>query len=150
MLKINDLIVAFKTENGELTAVKGVSLDVAAGETLALVGESGCGKTVLCKSMLKILCERGNIKQGEILLEERNLVPLTEEEMIHHRGSGIAMVFQDPMTSLDPTMPVGEQIAVIITQQGHFQSVMLHRNPTFRGFKLDSLFIIRTGRGNVK
>lgn len=119
MLKINDLIVAFETENGELTAVKGVSLDVAAGETLALVGESGCGKTVLCKSMLKILCERGNIKQGEILLEERNLVPLTEEEMIPYRGSGIAMVFQDPMTSLDPTMPVGEQIAemVMIAEQ---------------------------------
>lgn len=119
MLKINDLIVAFETENGELTAVKGVSLEVAAGETLALVGESGCGKTVLCKSMLKILCERGNIEQGEILLEERNLVPLTEEEMIPYRGSGIAMVFQDPMTSLDPTMPVGEQIAemVMIAEQ---------------------------------
>lgn len=114
MLKINDLIVAFETENGELTAVKGVSLNVAAGETLALVGESGCGKTVLCKSMLKILCERGNIKQGEILLEDRNLVPLTEEEMILYRGSGIAMVFQDPMTSLDPTMPVGEQIAEMV------------------------------------
>lgn len=111
MLKINDLIVAFETERGELNAVKGVSLTLHPGETLALVGESGCGKTVLCKSMLKILCERGNIKQGEILLDGKNLVPLPEEEMLPYRGSEIAMVFQDPMTSLDPTMPVGEQIA---------------------------------------
>lgn len=114
MLKINDLVVAFETENGELTAVKGVSMELAPGETLALVGESGCGKTVLCKSMLKILCERGNIKEGEILLEGTDLVPLRETEMIPLRGSGIAMVFQDPMTSLDPTMPVGRQIAEVI------------------------------------
>lgn len=114
MLTINDLIVAFETEQGELTAVKGVSLELAEGETLALVGESGCGKTVLCKSMLKILCEKGNIKQGEILLEGKNLVPLQEEEMIAYRGSEIAMVFQDPMTSLNPTMTVGNQIAEMI------------------------------------
>ncbi len=114
MLTINDLVVAFESEQGELTAVKGVSLSLAQGETLALVGESGCGKTVLCKSMLKILCERGNIKQGEILLEGTDLVPLHEEEMIPYRGSEIAMVFQDPMTSLDPTMPVGLQIAEMI------------------------------------
>lgn len=116
MLTINDLIVAFETETGELTAVKGVSLSLEPGETLALVGESGCGKTVLCKSMLKILCERGNIKQGEILLEGKDLVPLQEKEMIPYRGSEIAMVFQDPMTSLDPTMPVGRQIAEVIEQ----------------------------------
>ena len=114
MLTINDLIVAFETDTGELTAVKGVSLSLAPGETLALVGESGCGKTVLCKSMLKILCERGNIKQGEILLEGKDLVPLQESEMIPYRGGGIAMVFQDPMTSLDPTMSVGAQIAEMI------------------------------------
>ena len=114
MLKINDLIVAFETETGQLTAVKGVSLELGPGETLALVGESGCGKTVLCKSMLKILCQRGNIKQGEILLEGTDLVPLQEAEMIPYRGSEIAMVFQDPMTSLDPTMSVGDQIAEMI------------------------------------
>lgn len=114
MLTINDLIVAFETETGELTAVKGVSLSLAPGETLALVGESGCGKTVLCKSMLKILCARGNIKQGEILLEGKDLVPLQEKDMIPYRGSEIAMVFQDPMTSLDPTMPVGRQIAEVV------------------------------------
>lgn len=111
ILTINNLIVAFETSQGELTAVKGVSLSLAQGETLALVGESGCGKTVLCKSMLKILCERGRIKEGEILLSGQDLVPLGEKEMVPCRGREVAMVFQDPMSSLDPTMPVGRQIA---------------------------------------
>lgn len=111
ILTINNLIVAFETPQGELTAVKGVSLSLAKGETLALVGESGCGKTVLCKSMLKILCERGRIKEGEILLSGQDLVPLEEKEMVPCRGRDVAMIFQDPMSSLDPTMPVGRQIA---------------------------------------
>lgn len=111
ILTINNLIVAFETSQGEMTAVKGVSLSLAKGETLALVGESGCGKTVLCKSMLKILCERGRIKEGEILLSGQDLVPLEEKEMVPCRGRDVAMIFQDPMSSLDPTMPVGRQIA---------------------------------------
>ncbi|MCQ4636744.1 ABC transporter ATP-binding protein [Anaerovorax odorimutans] len=111
ILTINNLIVAFETPQGELTAVKGVSLSLAQGETLALVGESGCGKTVLCKSMLKILCERGRIKEGEILLSGQDLVPFGEKEMVPYRGRDVAMIFQDPMSSLDPTMSVGRQIA---------------------------------------
>lgn len=114
LLKINNLIVSFENPAGELTAVKGVSLSLDKGQTLALVGESGCGKTVLCKSMLKILCERGRIKQGEILLDEEDMIPLTEEKMQTRRGGEIAMVFQDPMTSLDPAFSVGEQIAEVL------------------------------------
>ena len=114
LLKINNLIVGFENPQGELTAVKGVSLALDKGETLALVGESGCGKTVLCKSMLKILCEKGRIRQGEILLEGKNLIPVTEREMTALRGGDIAMVFQDPMTSLDPAFSVGEQIAEVL------------------------------------
>lgn len=114
LLKINNLIVSFENPAGELTAVKGISLSLDKGQTLALVGESGCGKTVLCKSMLKILCERGRIKQGEILLDEEDMIPLTEEEMQTRRGGEIAMVFQDPMTSLDPAFSVGEQIAEVL------------------------------------
>lgn len=114
LLKINNLIVSFENPAGELTAVKGVSLGLDRGETLALVGESGCGKTVLCKSMLKILCDRGRIRQGSILLGEEDLIPLAEEEMQALRGSEIAMVFQDPMTSLDPAFSVGEQIAEVL------------------------------------
>ena len=114
LLKINNLIVSFENPAGELTAVKGVSLSLDKGETLALVGESGCGKTVLCKSMLKILCDKGNIRQGEILLESSDLVPLTEEEMQARRGGDISMIFQDPMMSLDPAFSVGEQIAEVL------------------------------------
>lgn len=128
LLTINDLTVAFETPHGELTAVKGVSLSLAPGETLALVGESGCGKTVLCKSMLKILCEKGSVKKGEILLDGQDLVPLGEEEMIPCRGKEIAMVFQDPMTSLDPTMSVGKQIAEMISgPDAREQAVQLMR-----------------------
>lgn len=114
LLAINNLIVSFETPQGELTAVKGVSLKLGEGETLALVGESGCGKTVLCKSMLKILCERGRIRDGEILLRGKDLIPVTETEMQQYRGGGVAMVFQDPMTSLDPAFSVGEQIAEVL------------------------------------
>ena len=114
LLKINNLIVSFENPNGELTAVKGVSLHLDKGETLALVGESGCGKTVLCKSMLKILCDKGRIRQGEIMLGEENLILLTEEEMQARRGGEISMIFQDPMTSLDPAFSVGEQIAEVL------------------------------------
>jgi len=114
LLKINNLIVSFENPAGELTAVKGVSLSLDAGETLALVGESGCGKTVLCKSMLKILCDKGRIRQGEILLADSDLVPLTEEEMQARRGGEISMIFQDPMTSLDPAFCVGDQIAEVL------------------------------------
>lgn len=114
ILKINNLIVSFENPEGELTAVKGVSLSLNAGETLALVGESGCGKTVLCKSMLKILCDKGRIRQGEIMLDGENLVPLSETKMQDKRGADIAMVFQDPMTSLDPAFSVGEQIAEVL------------------------------------
>lgn len=118
LLKINNLIVSFENPAGELTAVKGVSLSLAAGQTLALVGESGCGKTVLCKSMLHILCNKGRVKQGEILLGGQKLTELSEREMVPVRGGRIAMVFQDPMTALDPAFSVGEQIAEVVRIHG--------------------------------
>lgn len=120
ILKINNLIVGFENPEGELTAVKGVSLALKAGETLALVGESGCGKTVLCKSMLQILCSKGSIRQGEILLEGKDLTGLSEKQSMAYRGGEIAMIFQDPMTSLDPTMTVGKQIAEVLQIHGQW------------------------------
>lgn len=116
ILSIENLTVAFRQEEGDLVAVNGVSLSLPRGETLALVGESGCGKTVLCKSMLGILCEKGEIRQGAIRLEGRDLVCCSEEEHERLRGKEIAMVFQDPMASLNPTVSVGEQVAEVVRQ----------------------------------
>ena len=117
-LTINNLTVSFETPGGKLTAVKDVSLHLAGGETLALVGESGCGKTVLCKSMLKILCSRGRIEKGKILLDGEDLTAASERQMPSYRGGSIAMVFQDPMLSLDPAFSVGEQIAEVLKVHG--------------------------------
>lgn len=114
LLQINNLTVAFRTEHGEQQAVKGVSLSLYQGETLALVGESGCGKTVLCKTMLKLLCNRAMVTGGETLLEGKNITSLTETEMEGIRGSELSMIFQDPMTSLNPTISIGKQIMEVI------------------------------------
>ena len=94
----------------ESTAVKDVSLELHKGEILALVGESGCGKTVLCKSILGILCDKARILSGEVNFGGTNLLTLGEKELRGYRGGKISMVFQDPMTSLNPTMTIGKQI----------------------------------------
>lgn len=110
VLTIKNLTVAFE-DSPDGAAVKSVDLTLRRGEILALVGESGCGKTVLCKSILGILCEKGRIRSGEILFDGTDLLNLTEKQMQKYRGGRISMVFQDPMTSLNPTICVGEQIA---------------------------------------
>ena len=120
VLTIKDLKVAFEGPEGDNTVLKGVDLTLKRGELLALVGESGCGKTVLCKTMLGILCERGRIRSGEILLGSDNLLQKSEKELRKYRGGEIAMVFQDPMTSLNPTVCIGEQIAEVVRRHREF------------------------------
>jgi oligopeptide transport system ATP-binding protein len=112
ILQVKDLQISFSTYAGEVEAVRGVSFDLRRGETLAIVGESGSGKTVTAKSLMRLLPEANTlIKDGEVIFEGENLLTLSEQRMQKIRGSKIAMVFQDPMTSLDPTMRVGKQIA---------------------------------------
>src|ERR687886_2351449 len=111
ILEVRDLQVSFRTYAGEVQAVRGVSFDLRRGETLAIVGESGSGKSVTAKSIMRLLPEANSfIKGGEILFEEQDLLKLSERRMQEIRGPKKAMVFQDPMTSLDPTMRVGRQI----------------------------------------
>src|SRR3712207_3539718 len=111
ILRVKDLRVSFSTYGGEVQAVRGASFELRRGETLAIVGESGSGKTVTAKSIMRLLPEANSIiGGGEILFEGRDLLKLSEKQMQTIRGSKIAMVFQDPMTSLDPTMRVGRQI----------------------------------------
>jgi oligopeptide transport system ATP-binding protein len=111
ILQVLDLQISFSTYAGEVEAVRGISFDLRQGETLAIVGESGSGKTVTAKSLMRLLPEANTlIKGGEAIFEGEDLLKLSEQRMQKIRGSKIAMVFQDPMTSLDPTMRVGKQI----------------------------------------
>ncbi|MGX9755149.1 ABC transporter ATP-binding protein [Clostridioides difficile] len=119
LLEVNNLSVSFKIEEGEVQAVRDVSFTLNKGETLAIVGESGCGKSVLCKSLMKILPYNGYIKNGEVLLKSKDLVKKSEKEMEDIRGRDISMIFQDPMTSLNPTISIGKQITeAIVIHQG--------------------------------
>lgn len=119
LLEVKNLVVNFETEYGRVQAVRDVSLSLEKGETLAIVGESGCGKSVLCKSMLRILTKTGVIASGEVHLEGKDLAKLSQKEMDKIRGKDISMIFQDPMTSLNPTLSIGKQImeAVFIHQK---------------------------------
>jgi oligopeptide transport system ATP-binding protein len=111
LLEVRDLQVSFSTYAGEVQAVRGVSFDLRRGETLAIVGESGSGKSVTAKSIMRLNPEANTmIKGGEILFEGQDILKLSEKRMQDIRGPKIAMVFQDPMTSLDPTMRIGRQI----------------------------------------
>lgn len=110
LLEVNDLHVSFKVHGGRVNAVRGVNFDLHEGETLAIVGESGSGKSVCTKTVMGIIAKNGQIDGGEILLEGRDIAAMKEKELEKMRGKEIAMIFQDPMTSLNPTMKIGKQI----------------------------------------
>ena len=111
LLEVKDLRVAFHTYAGKIQAVRGVNFEVKKGEILAVVGESGCGKSVTAKTIMRLNpCPPCEIEQGEILFENQDLTKLPLKEMRKLRGKKIGMIFQDPMTSLDPTKQVGSQI----------------------------------------
>ena len=120
LLEIKDLVTAFKTDEGILSAVDGVSMSIEEGQTLAVVGESGCGKTVTARSVLKLIdMPPGRFEAGQILWQGRDLLPLSSKAMDEVRSREIGMVFQEPMTSLNPIYRVGEQIG---------EAVRSHRN----------------------
>src|ERR671912_2518415 len=111
ILEVKDLQISFSTYAGEVQAVRGVTFDLRRGETLAIVGESGSGKSVTARSIMRLNPEANTIvRGGEILFDGRDILKLSERQMQSIRGPRIAMVFQDPMTSLDPTMRIGRQI----------------------------------------
>jgi len=111
LLEVKNLQTQFLTSAGVVRAVDGVSYDINEGETVALVGESGCGKSVSALSIMRLVAEpAGRIVGGEILFKGRDLLKLTEEEMRDVRGRDIAMVFQEPMTSLNPVLTIGRQL----------------------------------------
>lgn len=111
ILEVKDLHVSFKTYKGEVKAVRGVDFHLNKGETIAIVGESGCGKSVTSQTIMRLIPNPpGVIKQGEIIFEGTDLTKASEKQMEKIRGSEISMIFQDPMTSLNPTLTIGTQI----------------------------------------
>ena len=112
ILQVRDLHTQFDTLDGVVRAVDGLSFELARGETLGIVGESGCGKSVTALSILRLIpSETGRIASGSIRFEDEELTVLSEEAMKRLRGHRISMIFQEPMTSLNPVLTVGTQIA---------------------------------------
>ena len=114
ILSIENLRIHFETFAGEVQAIRGVNLKLQKGETLALVGESGSGKSVTAKSVMKLLSNNAIVKEGTITFKGENILEKSERDMQSIRGKKIAMIFQDPMTSLDTTMKIGKQITEVI------------------------------------
>ncbi len=110
LLAVDDLRVQFWTYGGTVYAVNGISFDLAAGETLGIVGESGCGKSVTALALLGLLPRAGRVKSGRALMDGRDLLQLSDRELRRLRGRQIAMIFQDPMTSLNPVLTIGRQL----------------------------------------
>ncbi len=135
ILEVRNLTTSLRTERGRVTAVQGVSFHVEKGEILGLVGESGCGKSVTSQSIMRLYDEKRTVKySGEILLDGENLLALPERDMRRIRGSRIAMVFQDSLSSLNPVFTCGDQIA---------ESIRIHRGFTRAEAKREAVDMLR-------
>ena len=134
LLEVKNLATHFPTREGLVRAVDGVSFHLNRGELLGLVGESGCGKSMTALSVMRLVPPPGKITAGEILFEGRNLLKLSNREMRDVRGDDIAMIFQDPMTSLNPVFTVGEQIA---------EALRLHRRLSHRDARAGAIAAMR-------
>jgi oligopeptide/dipeptide ABC transporter ATP-binding protein len=116
LLEVSDLRTHFKTREGEVHAVDGVSFELDSGQTLGIVGESGCGKSVTAQSIMGLIQPPGKIIGGSVMFDGREMVGRKESELENIRGREIAMIFQDPMTSLNPTLRIGTQITEVLTR----------------------------------
>ena len=134
LLEVRNLETHFPTRAGLVRAVNGVSFHLGRGELLGLVGESGCGKSITALSIMRLIAPPGRIVGGEIIFDGTNLLKLSEEDMRQIRGDDIAMIFQDPMTSLNPVFKVGEQIA---------EALRLHRKLSRRDARVAAIDAMR-------
>ena len=114
LLEVSHLYTSFFSDKGEIRAVEDVSFAIEPGQTLALVGESGCGKSVTALSIMQLLDYPGKVVGGKIMFKGRDLLPLPNSEMRKVRGNHISMVFQEPMTSLNPVFTIGDQIGEVL------------------------------------
>jgi peptide/nickel transport system ATP-binding protein len=118
LLEVEDLTVQFFNETGHVTVVDHIDFKVNKGESLGIVGESGCGKSVTSLSIMRLLSKNGRVTEGKIKLDGEDLLDLNEKGMRNIRGNQIAMIFQEPMTSLNPVLTVGKQIAEVLVLHG--------------------------------
>ena len=116
LLKIENLSVGIKSPAGKVQAVLDVSFELHPGEVLAIVGESGCGKSMLCKTIMKLLPKSAKIEGGKIIANGVDITDYSDKDMRKLRGKLFSMIFQDPMTALNPTIPIGKQIAVKVVR----------------------------------
>ncbi|HAV19379.1 MAG TPA: peptide ABC transporter ATP-binding protein, partial [Erysipelotrichaceae bacterium] len=121
LLDVENLHTSFFTDNGEVKAVNGISFKLEKGKTLGIVGESGSGKSVTAYSIMQILAETGRVTEGKVLFKGDNILDYSESEMQKFRGEKISIIFQDPMTSLNPVFTVGYQLE---------EAILLHTNKT--------------------
>src|ERR1051325_6888628 len=141
LLNVKNLCVSFFTPEGEVRAVDGVSFEIGEGKTLGLVGESGCGKSVTSLSIMRLIpSPPGQIVGGEILYRGRDLLKLNKEEMRKIRGNEISMIFQEPMTSLNPVFTVGNQIG---------EAIRLHQGLGKRETRQKTIEMLRLDRKSV-
>ena len=117
-LHVKNLTISFRTSNGKVQAVRGIDFDLAKGETLAIVGESGSGKSVTSKAILGILAGNSIVEGGEIIYDGKDLLKIPEDEFHKIRGDKIAMIFQDPMSSLNPIIKIGKQLTEAMLLKG--------------------------------
>src|SRR5574344_25517 len=118
MLDVRNLRISFRTNNGTVKAVRGINFELYKGETLAIVGESGSGKSVTSRAILGIQAPNKIVEGGEIIYDGKDLLKITEDDFHEIRGSKISMIFQDPMSSLDPIMRIGKQLTEAMILKG--------------------------------
>jgi peptide/nickel transport system ATP-binding protein len=134
LLEVKDLRTSFRTDDGIVKAVDGVTFSVERGKTLGIVGESGCGKSVTCLTIMGLNNRRNTVSSGEALFKGEDLLGLSARRLRDLRGNDVAMIFQDPMTSLNPVHSIGKQLV---------EAVMLHRDVTKKGARLRALELLK-------
>src|SRR5213076_1085012 len=134
LLEVNDLRTYFQTDDGIVKAVDGVSFSVEKGQTLGIVGESGSGKSVTCLTIMGLNAKRNTISSGEAIFKDRNLLTMSSRELRDIRGNDIAMIFQDPMTSLNPVHRIGHQLV---------EAIQLHRDVSKKQARARALDLLK-------
>ena len=149
-LQVKDLKISFRTISGKLQAVRGINFDLSKGETLAIVGESGSGKSVTSKAILGILAGNSIVEGGEILYDGKDLLKIPEEEFHKIRGDKIAMIFQDPLSSLNPIVKIGKQLTEAMLLKGKARQKSSRKDFNSTLSLLNKLMIASIAKGDAE